>query len=88
MRSVVAEYDVKKDDRNRIALKSAQFDYYHAEVFDDGHIELHPKVLADASLSLRTLSMMDSAMINVAKGRTGKRLDPREILDIAGDEEE
>lgn len=87
MQSKVAEYDVKKDDRNRIVLKEARFDYYRAEVFDDGHIELHPKVLANASLSARTLSMMDSAMANVAKGRTGKRLDPREILDITDEEE-
>ncbi len=85
---VVAEYDVKKDERNRVALKAARFDYYHAEVFDDGHIELHPKVLADAALSVRTLSMMDSAMANVEKGRTGKRLNPRKLLDLAGDDDE
>ncbi len=85
---IVAEYDVKKDERNRVALKAAQFEYYHAEVFDDGHIELHPKVLADAALSVRTLSMMDSAMANVAKRKTGKRLNPLEMLDIAGDDDE
>lgn len=86
MPAIVAEFDVKKDDRNRVALKGAEFDYYRAEVFDDGHIELRPKVLVDASLSVRTLAMMDSAMANVAKGKTGKRMNPRAILDVVGEE--
>ena len=79
--SIVAEYDVKKDERNRVTLKGVKFDYYHAKVFDDGHIEFYPQVLADASLSLRTLAMMDSAMENLSRGVVGTALDPREILD-------
>jgi len=91
MRSVVAEYDVKKDDRNRVTLKSVQFDYYHAKVFDDGHIEFYPQVLADASLSLRTLTTMDAAMANVSRGKVGQKMDPRDVIgdtDDTGDETE
>lgn len=87
MGTVVAEFDVKKDERNRVTLKSAPFDYYHAKVFDDGHIELYPRVLADASLSVRTLSMMDTAMKNYSREKAGSTLDPRELLG-ASDEEE
>ncbi len=84
--SIIAEYDVKKDERNRVTLKGGKFDYYHAKVFDDGHIEFYPQVLTDASLSLRTLSMMDSAMDNLSRGLTGATLDPRDILDPSEEE--
>ena len=87
MGSVVAEYDVKKDERNRVTLKSVAFDYYHAKVFDDGHIEFYPQVLANASLSVRTLAMMDSAMANVARGKVSAALDPQDIL-VGAEEEE
>lgn len=87
MGTVVAEFDVKKDERNRVTLKSVPFDYYHAKVFDDGHIEFYPQVLADASLSVRTLSMMDSAMANLSRGKAGSALDPHDILGVGDDEE-
>ena len=87
MGTVVAEFDVKKDERNRVTLKSVPFDYYHAKVFDDGHIEFYPQILADASLSGRTLSMMDSAMANLSRGKVGLALDPHEILGATDDEE-
>ena len=88
MGSVVAEYDVKKDERNRVTLKGVKFDYFRAKVFDDGHIEFYPQVLADASLSLRTLAMMDAAMDNVSRGIIGAELDPREILDATPEDDE
>lgn len=87
MGTVVAEFDVKKDERNRVTLKSVPFDYYHAKVFDDGHIEFYPQVLANASLSARTLTMMDSAMANVSRGKVSPPLNPRDILGAAADEE-
>jgi len=87
MSTVVAEFDVKKDDRNRVTLKSVPFDYYHAKVFDDGHIEFYPQVLANASLSVKTLAMMDSAMANVARGKTGSPLDPHDLLGEADEDE-
>jgi hypothetical protein len=86
MGSIIAEYDVKKDERNRVTLKGGKFDYYRAKLFDDGHIEFYPQVLTDASVSLRTLTMMDSAMENFSRGATGATLDPRDILDT-GEEE-
>ena len=88
MSTVVSEYDVKKDERNRVTLKNLAFDYYHAKVFDDGHIEFYPQVLADASISVRTLAMMDSAMANIGRRKAGQALNPRDILDVTGDEDD
>ena len=87
MSTVVAEFDVKKDERNRVTLKSVAFDYYHAKVFDDGHIEFYPQVLADASVSVRSLAMMDSAMANLSRGKSGPALDPRDLLGDAEEDE-
>ena len=89
MVAVITEFDVKKDERNRITLKAAAYEYYHAKVFDDGHIEFYPKVLADAVVSLRTLAMMDRATANLAKRRVGKPMDAEAVLDLTqGDEED
>lgn len=88
MSTVVSEYDVKKDERNRVTLKNLAFDYYHAKVFDDGHIEFYPQVLTDASISVRTLAMMDSAMANIGRRKAGQELNPKDVLDITGDEDD
>lgn len=66
---VVAEMDVRKDARNRVTLPAvAEFEHYHVKAFDDGHLELYPRVLADPLISMRTLDMIDDAMANIAKG--------------------
>jgi len=85
---IITELDVKKDERNRVTLKSAAYDYYHAKVFDDGHIEFYPKVLADATVSLRSLEMMDRAMANFAGGHVGRPMDVSAMLDLAGRDKE
>jgi hypothetical protein len=88
MGAVVSEFDVKKDERNRITLKAAAYEYYHAKVFDDGHIEFYPQVLADASVSARTVEMMDRAMANFATGRVGSPMDAKAMLERLGDEDD
>jgi hypothetical protein len=82
MGTVVSEFDVKKDERNRVTLKEAAYDYYHAKVFDDGHIEFYPQVLANAAISVRTLEMMDQAMGHFAKGRVGAPMDADAMLEL------
>ena len=88
MGAVVTEFDVKKDERNRITLKAAAYEYYHAKVFDDGHIEFYPQVLADASVSARTVEMMDQAMGNFAKGHVGSPMDADAMIHLLEDEDD
>jgi hypothetical protein len=79
--SVIAELDVKKDARNRITLPAtAVFEHYHVKTFEDGHIELYPRVLADPLISMRTLDMLDDAMAHFGKGATGAKIDPDAML--------
>jgi hypothetical protein len=85
--TVVAEMDVKKESRNRITLPAvAEFDHYHVVVFDDGHIELYPRVLVDPTISLRTLQMMDNAMDNLSQGVVGPVADPDALLAALGED--
>lgn len=87
MGTVVTEFDVKKDERNRITLKSAAYEHYHAKVFDDGHIEFYPQVLTDATISVKTVAMMDRAMENFAKHRVGSPMDADAMIDLLEDED-
>lgn len=87
MGAIVTEFDVKKDERNRITLKAAAYEYYHAKVFDDGHIEFYPQVLTDATISIKTVEMMDEAMGNFARGRVGSPMDADAMIDLLDDED-
>ena len=68
--AVIAELDVKKDARNRVTLPaSSTFAHYLVRVFEDGHVEMYPRVLADPTVSLRTLRDMDASMAHMAAGK-------------------
>ena len=84
---IIAETDVKKDGRNRITLPaSAEFDHYRVRTFDDGHLELYPQVLADPTISLHTLDMMDTAVANLERGDVGEPVDAEALLGVLGEE--
>ncbi len=79
--TVIAELDVKKDARNRITLPAvASFEHYHVKAFDDGHVELYPRVLTDPLISMRSLEMMDRAMENFAAGTVSEAVSGDEML--------
>ena len=83
---VIAEMDVKKDARNRVTLPGARFEHYHIKAFDDGHFELYPRRLIDATISLNTLGMIDAAAANIAQGIAGPAVDPDAMLAALGEE--
>lgn len=73
---VVAEMDVKKDSRNRITLPAdISYEHFRLKRFDDGHIELYPRLLIDPTISRNALKEMDEAMANYKAGRVGEPLD-------------
>ncbi len=78
---VIAELDVKKDARNRVTLPAGStFAHYLVRLFEDGHVEMYPRVLADPTVSLRTLRDMDAAMANLAAGKSGAPVDATALL--------
>jgi hypothetical protein len=79
--AVIAELDVKKDARNRVTLPaSVDFVHYLVRVFDDGHVEMYPRVLADPTISVRTLRDLDASMANIASGNAGTPVDAAALL--------
>lgn len=82
---VIAEADVKKDGRNRVTLPVAEFEHYHVVAYEDGHLELYPRVLTDPLISQTTLRMIDAAMANLETGNTGSPVDPDALLKALGE---
>ena len=79
--AVIAELDVKKDARNRVTLPAgSDFAHYRVRVFDDGHVEMYPRVLADPTVSVRTVRDMDASMANLAAGKAGAPVDAAALL--------
>lgn len=56
------------------------------KAFEDGHIELYPRILTDPLISMRTLDMMDAAMANLASGVVGGTVDPDAMLNALTEE--
>ncbi len=84
--AVIEEVDVKKDSRNRITLPAGlSAEHWRLRRFADGHIELQPMLLVEATVSENTLRDIDSAMRNLGKGKTGKPLDIAALNRLAGD---
>lgn len=73
--NVVAEKDIRLDGKKRATLTGAEFEHYHMVVTSDGTIVLEPRVLSPASISRRTLAMIDESMGNYAAGNVGDAID-------------
>lgn len=73
---VLKEYDTKLDSKNRVTVRKPRFEHYHVIEFDDGHIELKPRILIDPNLiSTNSLKMMDLSMENLKKGTVSEPID-------------
>lgn len=78
--NAVKTYDAKIDVKKRITLRNSRFDYYHVKEFADGRIVLEPRELvAPFEVSQATLSMMDSAVANLKKGKVSRPVDLSEF---------
>jgi hypothetical protein len=74
--TITKEYDTKLDIKNRLTVRKANYEHFHVVEFDDGHIELRPRVLVDPKLvSFNTLKMMDKSMENFKKGNVSTPVD-------------
>jgi hypothetical protein len=70
--SPIKEYDAKIDLKRRVTIRGARYDHYHVTEFDDGRIELAPRVLVEPfELSARTLTVKDATMEK--RGKPEKR---------------
>ncbi len=76
MSAVIKQYDTKVDSKNRLTIRDSNFNYYHVVVFDNGTIELQPRVLVDPEyISKNTLSMMDDSIENYNNNNVSDPID-------------
>ncbi len=76
MISQVKEYDTRLDSKNRFTVRGAQYDFYHVMEYDDGHIEMQPRVLVDPfEISKNTLAMIDSSVTNMQLSKVSEPVD-------------
>lgn len=82
MSAVARQYDTKVDSKNRFTIRGSKFDYYHVTEFNDGHIELVPRVLVDPTvISRNTLNMMDKSVENLKNGNASDLVDFSKYLE-------
>ena len=81
---ILKTYHTRLDGKKRVVIRNPQYTYYEVREFNDGHIELLPRILVspeehDAVLSQRTLQMLDTAAQNLAHGVVSAPIDTRDL---------
>jgi len=74
--TVVEDYDVAADEKNRISLRKARTKYFHVKALSNGCFLLEPRVLVSPqAISARSLKMLDKAAGNLKKGLASAPID-------------
>jgi hypothetical protein len=75
MSLVKKEYESKLDNKKRLTIRGSKYRYYKIKEFEDGHLELEPRVLVSPDeISENTLKMMDQSVENIKKGKTSEKI--------------
>jgi hypothetical protein len=76
-RNVLQEYDAKLDSKRRCVVHGIRsFDRFHVKVFNNGTIEMTPRVLAGPEeLSVKTLRMIYGSIRGLKQGKSGSAVD-------------
>lgn len=74
--TAVKDYTVHIDNKKRITLRGASYQYYNVKEYDNGCIILEPRELTvPDSISARTLEDMDKAISNFRIGNVSEAID-------------
>lgn len=72
----VRDYTVHLDNKKRITLRGAAYQYYNVKEYQNGCIMLEPRELTvPESISVKTLKDMDRAVANFKKGDVSESVD-------------
>ncbi len=70
------DYVVHIDNKKRVTLRGASYQYYNVREYDNGCIILEPRELVTpTSISARTLADMDRAVANFKMGIVSEEVD-------------
>lgn len=74
--TAVKDYTVHIDNKKRVTLRGALYQYYNVKEYDNGCIILEPRELTiPDSVSARTLEDMDKAVSNFKIGKVSETVD-------------
>ena len=74
--TAIKDYTVHIDDKKRITLRGASYQYYNVKEYDNGCIILEPRELAvPYHISVKTLEDMDKAVKNFKMGEVSPVVD-------------
>jgi len=88
-RNVLQEYDAKLDSKRRCVVHGIRsFDRFHVKVFNNGTIEMTPRVLAGPEeLSVKTLRMIYGSIRGLKQGKSGSAVDFKKYKKYLKDED-
>ena len=74
--TVLLDYDVAADAKNRISLRGAKAKYFHVLALSNGSYMLEPRVLVPPdAVPARTLKMLNRSVANLKKGKGSPPID-------------
>lgn len=74
--TVLLDYDVAADAKNRISLRGANTKYFHVLALSNGSYMLEPRVVVPPdTLPVRTLKMLNLSVANLKKGKVTPPID-------------
>lgn len=73
---VINNYDVHIDNKKRVTLRGARYQFYNVREYDNGCIMLEPReLIIPKEISSRTLSSIDQAIRNFKLGQVSDPVD-------------
>jgi hypothetical protein len=74
--TILQDYDVAADTKNRISLRGAKTKYFHVQALSNGCFVLEPRVLVSPeAIPPRTLKMLERSVASLKKGKASAPID-------------
>lgn len=74
--NAVKDYTVHLDNKKRVTLRGALYDFYNVKEYENGCILLEPRELTvPDTISCKTLKQMDNAIKNFKLGNVSEAID-------------
>ncbi len=74
--TVLHDYDVAADAKNRISLRGAKAKYFHVKALSNGTYMLEPRVLVPPdAIPAKTLKTLNRSVTNLKKGKVSAPID-------------
>ena len=74
--TVVNDYDVAADAKNRISLRGAKAKYFHVKALSNGAYMLEPRILVPPdAIPAKTLKMLNRSVTNLKNGKVSAPID-------------